>query len=57
LRRVARALVERFSSQPRWRPEDANKATDIIVEFARKLNLPVKVFDPTITSLFLVRQA
>lgn len=42
------ALVERFAVEPRWRPEDVDKGADIIVDFARRLGLPVEVHEATI---------
>ena len=42
------ALVERFSAQPRWRPEDVNAGADIIAEFASHLGLPVEMHEPTV---------
>jgi N-acetylated-alpha-linked acidic dipeptidase len=42
------ALVERFSVEPRWRPEDVNKGADIIVDYARQLGLPIEVHEATI---------
>jgi hypothetical protein len=41
-------LVETFSTQPRWRPEDVNKGADIIVQHAKRLGLPVEVHTPKI---------
>lgn len=42
------ALVETFSTQPRWMPADVNKGADIIVDYAKKLGLAVEVHEPTI---------
>lgn len=41
-------LVETFATQPRWRPEDVNKAADMIIAQAKALGLPVEVHTPTI---------
>jgi len=42
------ALVEKFSTQPRWRAEDVNIGADIITEYARSLGLDVKVHEAVI---------
>lgn len=42
------ALVENFSTQPRWRAEDVNVGADIITEYARSLGLEVEVHEATI---------
>jgi N-acetylated-alpha-linked acidic dipeptidase len=41
-------LVETFSTMPRWRPEDVNKAADVIVSMLRETGVPVTVHKPTV---------
>ena len=42
------ALVERFATMPRWRPEDVNAAVDELVTRLRSLGIPVEVHAPEI---------
>ena len=42
------ALVETFSVTPRWRPEDVNRAMDILVGRLRDAGVPVEVHQPEI---------
>ena len=42
------ALVETFSTTPRWRPEDVNRAMDILVGRLQGLGIPVEVHQPEI---------
>ena len=42
------ALVETFATMPRWRPEDVNRAVDVLVSRLRGLGLPVDVHEPEI---------
>ena len=42
------ALVETFSTMPRWRPEDVNRGADVIVERLRAAGVPVEVHAPEI---------
>jgi hypothetical protein len=42
------SLVETFSVTPRWRPEDVNRAMDILVERLQSLDIPVDVHQPEI---------
>src|SRR5215211_5521802 len=39
-------LVEAFSHQPRWRPEDVNRGAEMIVERLTALGVPVTVHEP-----------
>lgn len=39
-------LITTFSGMPRWRPEDVNKAGDLIAERLKALGLPVTVHRP-----------
>ena len=41
-------LVETFSRQPRWRPEDVNKSADMIVDRLQRHGVPVTVHEPEI---------
>src|SRR5262249_40875413 len=41
-------LVEAFSTMPRWRPRDVNKAAEVIVGMLRDAGVPVTVHKPTI---------
>ena len=41
-------LVEAFSRQPRWRPEDVNRGADMIVARLTALGVPVTVHEPEI---------
>lgn len=41
-------LVETFSTQPRWRPEDVNKGADVIIARAEAFGLSVEVHTPKI---------
>jgi hypothetical protein len=41
-------LVERFSTMPRWQPEDVNRGADMIVAKLRDIGVPVKVHAPEI---------
>jgi hypothetical protein len=41
-------LVERFSTMPRWRPEDVNRGADLIVAKLRDLGVPATVHEPEI---------
>ena len=41
-------LVEAFSRQPRWRPEEVNKGADMIVARLTALGVPVTVHEPEI---------
>ena len=41
-------LVEAFSRQPRWRPEDVNRGADMIVARLAALGVPVTVHEPEI---------
>ena len=40
------ALVESFSRMPRWRPEDVNRAADVIAERLRAAGVPVELHEP-----------
>ena len=42
------ALVETFSTTPRWRPEDVNRAVDILVGRLQGAGVPVEVHQPEI---------
>jgi hypothetical protein len=42
------ALVERFSTFPRWKPEDVNASCDIMVEALKSFGVPVTVHEPEI---------
>ncbi|HEY0419568.1 MAG TPA: M28 family peptidase, partial [Acetobacteraceae bacterium] len=42
------ALVERFATMPRWRPEDVNRGVDELVLRLRDLGVPVEVHQPEI---------
>jgi hypothetical protein len=42
------ALVETFSTTPRWRPEDVNRGADIIAGRLKALGVPVEVHEPEI---------
>ena len=42
------ALVERFSTFPRWKPEDVNASCDIMVEALKSWGVPVTVHEPEI---------
>lgn len=39
-------LVEAFSRQPRWRPEDVNVGADMIIRRLEQLGVPVTVHEP-----------
>jgi Peptidase family M28 len=41
-------LVERFSSQPREKPADANRGAELIVERLKSAGIPVTVHEPTL---------
>lgn len=41
-------LVEAFATMPRWRPEDVNKAADVIAQRVQALGVPVEVHEPEI---------
>jgi N-acetylated-alpha-linked acidic dipeptidase len=41
-------LVETFSRQPRWRPEDVNRGADMIVARLTALGVPVTIHEPEI---------
>ena len=41
-------LVETFSTMHRWRPEDVNRAADVLVERLRAAGVPVEVHTPEI---------
>ena len=41
-------LVETFSTMPRWRPKDVNKAAEVIVGMLRDAGVPVTVHKPTV---------
>ena len=40
------ALVEQFSTMPRWRPDDVNAAADVIAARLRGFGVPVEVHEP-----------
>ena len=42
------SLVERFSTMPRWRPEDVNRGAEVIIEKLRAAGVPVEVHAPEI---------
>ncbi len=42
------ALVERFATMHRWRPDDVNRAADELVSRLRALGLPVEVHAPEV---------
>lgn len=42
------ALVETFSTMPRWRPEDVNRGVDTLVQRLRGAGIPVEVHEPEI---------
>lgn len=42
------SLVERFSTMPRWRPEDVNRAGTIIADRLREAGVPVELHAPEI---------
>ena len=42
------ALVESFSTMPRWRPEDVNRGVDTLVQRLRAAGIPVEVHEPEI---------
>jgi hypothetical protein len=42
------ALVEAFSTMPRWRPRDVNKGADVIVGMLKAQGVPVTVHEPTL---------
>jgi N-acetylated-alpha-linked acidic dipeptidase len=42
------ALVETFSTMPRWRPEDVNRGVDTLVARLRAEGVPVEVHEPEI---------
>lgn len=42
------SLVEKFSVTPRWRPEDVNRAMDILIDRLEALGIPVEVHQPEI---------
>ena len=42
------ALVEKFSTLPRWKPKDVNKAADVIVAALKKAGVPVTVHEPVL---------
>jgi N-acetylated-alpha-linked acidic dipeptidase len=42
------ALIERFATMPRWRPEDVNRAADHLAERLRALGVPVEVHAPEV---------
>jgi N-acetylated-alpha-linked acidic dipeptidase len=39
-------LVETFAGMPRWRPEDVNRAADVIADRLKALGVPVEVHEP-----------
>lgn len=41
-------LVEAFSRQPRWKPEDVNRGMDMLVERLGRHGVPVTVHEPSI---------
>jgi len=41
-------LVETFSTMPRWRPKDVNKAAEVIVGMLRDAGVPVTVHKPPV---------
>jgi hypothetical protein len=41
-------LVERFSTMPRWRPEDVNCGADLIIAKLGDIGVPVEVYAPEI---------
>src|SRR5262249_1149592 len=41
-------LVKTFSTMPRWRPKDVNRAAEVIVKMLREAGLPVTVHQPTL---------
>ena len=41
-------LVETFATLPRWRPEDVNRAVDVLVGRLHGLGVPVEVHEPEI---------
>src|SRR5580698_2762655 len=40
------ALVETFSTLPRWRPQDVNQAADVIAERLTSFGVPVTLHEP-----------
>ena len=42
------ALVEAFSQMPRWMPEDVNRGADEIIARAKRLGLPIEIYEPNI---------
>ena len=42
------SLVETFATMPRWRPEDVNRAADVLVGKLRDAGVPVEVHAPEI---------
>jgi hypothetical protein len=42
------SLVTTFATMPRWRPEDVNRAADVIVSRLQALGVPVQVHTPEI---------
>lgn len=42
------SLVEAFSEMPRWMPDDVNRGADEIISRARRLGLPLEVYEPEI---------
>jgi N-acetylated-alpha-linked acidic dipeptidase len=41
-------LVEKFSTLPRWMPDDVNRGADEIISRLRRLGIPVEVYEPEI---------
>ena len=42
------ALVEKFSTMPRWKAKDVNKGADVIVKMLKDCGVPVEVHEPSV---------
>ena len=45
---VAWELVEKFSTMPRWKPEDVNKSADLIIKKLKEYDVDHEVLTPSL---------
>ena len=42
------ALVETFSTMPRWKPQDVNSSAEVIAQMLKSHGVPVTLHEPTL---------